>query len=303
MTATRPPVSILIDTDPGIDDVVALSLAARSPELDVAGITTTYGNATLAAATRNASAVLALLEKPIPIYPGSDRPLKRPLVTAPDTHGPTGVGYAPVGGEELVTPNPTVLLDLLEWSEQPVTLVTLGPLTNLAHALSVGPDLVRSRVRRHIGMFGSLHEQGNPNRWADFNAWADPEAVDIVLRAGLPTVMVGLDVTRRMELSAVQVERLGTSSDPLTAWLAKALRFCGLDGCVVHDVLPLGELIEPGLLTLAQVSLAVNLEEGEHRGHTVEDPAGVPTQVALDVDMARMRALLGRVFGEELQSC
>ncbi len=303
MTATRPPVSILIDTDPGIDDVVALSLAARSPELDVAGITTTYGNATLAAATRNARAVLALLEQPIPIYPGSDRPLERPLLTAPETHGPTGVGYAPVGGEELVTPNPTVLLDLLEWSERPVTLVTLGPLTNLAHALSVGPDLVRSRVRRHIGMFGSLHEQGNTNRWADFNAWADPEAVDIVLRAGLPTVMVGLDVTRRMELSAVQVERLGTSSDPLTAWLAKALRFCGLDGCVVHDVLPLGELIEPGLLTLAQVSLAVNLEEGEHRGHTVEDPAGVPTQVALDVDMARMRALLGRVFGEELQSC
>ena len=303
MTASRPPVSILIDTDPGIDDVVALSLAARSPELDVAGITTTYGNATLAAATRNARAVLALLEQPIPIYPGSDRPLERPLLTAPETHGPTGVGYAPVGGEELVTPNPTVLLDLLEWSERPVTLVTLGPLTNLAHALSVGPDLVRSRVRRHIGMFGSLHEQGNTNRWADFNAWADPEAVDIVLRAGLPTVMVGLDVTRRMELSAVQVERLGTSSDPLTAWLAKALRFYGLDGCVVHDVLPLGELIEPGLLTLAQVSLAVNLEEGEHRGHTVEDPAGVPTQVALDVDMARMRALLGRVFGEEFQSC
>ncbi len=312
MTASRPPVSILIDTDPGIDDVVALSLAARSPELDVAGITTTYGNATLAAATRNARAVLALLEKPIPIYPGSERPLERPLVTAPETHGPTGVGYAPVGGEDLVTPNPTVLLDLLEWSERPVTLVTLGPLTNLAHALSVGPDLVRSRVRRHIGMFGSLHEQGNTNRWADFNAWADPEAADIVLRAGLPTVMVGLDVTRRMELSAAQVEHFATSSDPLTAWLAKALRFYvnfhsspqdGLDGCVVHDVLPLGELIEPGLLTLAQVSLAVNLEEGAHRGHTMEDPAGTPNQVALDVDMARMRALLARVFGEELQSC
>ncbi len=301
MTASRPPVSILIDTDPGIDDVVALSLAARSPELHVAGITTTYGNATLAAATRNASAVLALLEKPIPIYPGSDRPLERPLVTAPDTHGPTGVGYAPVGGEELVTPNPTVLLGLLEWSEQPVTLVTLGPLTNLAHALSVGPDLVRSRVRRHIGMFGSLHEQGNTNRWADFNAWADPEAVDIVLRAGLPTVMVGLDVTRRMELSAAQVEHLATSSDPLIAWLAKALRFYGRNGCVVHDVLPLGELIEPDLLTLAQVSLAVNLEEGVHRGHTMESPAGTPSQVALDVDMARMRALLARVFGEELQ--
>jgi len=301
MTASRPPISILIDTDPGIDDVVALSLAARSPELDVAGITTTYGNATLAAATRNARAVLALLEKPIPIFPGSDRPLERPLATAPETHGPTGVGYAPVGGEEVVTPNPTVLLDLLDWSERPVTLVTLGPLTNLAHALSVGPDLVRSRVRRHIGMFGNISERGNTNRWADFNAWADPEAVDIVLRAGLPTIMVGLDVTRRMKLSAAEVEHLSTSSDPLIAWLAKALRFYGLDGCVVHDVLPLGELIQPGLLTLAQLSLAVKLDGGEHRGHTVEDSAGVPTQVALEVDIPPMRALLGRVFGEELQ--
>ena len=301
MTATRPPVPILIDTDPGIDDVVALSLAARSPELDVAGITTTYGNATLAAATRNARAVLALLEKPIPIYPGSDRPLERPLATAPETHGPTGVGYAPVGRDEMVTPNPTVLLDMLEWSERPVTLVTLGPLTNLAHALSVGPDLVRGRVRRHIGMFGSLHEQGNTNRWADFNAWADPEAADIVLRSGLPTVMVGLDVTRRMRLSAAEVEHLSTSSDPLIAWLAKALRFHGPAGCVVHDVLPLGELIEPGLLTLAEVSLAVNLEEDSHRGHTMESPAGTENQVALDVDIARMRALLGRVFGEEFR--
>ena len=309
MTASRPPVSILIDTDPGIDDVVALSLAARSPELDVAGITTTYGNATLAAATRNARAVLALLEQSIPIYPGSDRPLERPLATAPETHGPTGVGYAPVGGEEVVTPNPTVLLDLLEWSERPVTLVTLGPLTNLAHALSVGPDLVRSRVRRHIGMFGNISERGNTNRWADFNAWADPEAVDIVLRAGLPTVMVGLDVTRRMELSAAEVERISMSTDPLASWLGKALKFYvefhrsqeRLDGCVVHDVLPLGELIQPGLLTLAQLSLAVKLDGGEHRGHTVEDSAGVPTQVALEVDIPLMRALLGQVFGEELQ--
>jgi inosine-uridine nucleoside N-ribohydrolase len=309
MTASRPTVPILIDTDPGIDDVVALALAARSPELEVAGITTTYGNTTLAAATRNARSVLAILDSRIPIYPGSDRPLERPLVTAPGTHGPTGVGHAPVGAEEPVTPNPIVMLDLLEWAERPVTLVTLGPLTNLAHALAVGPDLVRAKVRRHVGMFGSVHEQGNTNRWADFNAWADPEAADIVLRAGLETVMVGLDATRRMELSAAEIEHFWTSSDPLIAWLAKALRFYetshtspqdGLDGCVVHDVLPLGELIDPGLLTLAQLSLAVNLGEGEQRGHTAEDPAGAPTQVALDVDIARMRALLGRVFGEEL---
>ena len=219
------------------------------------------------------------------------------------------MGWAPVSTEEPVASNPTVLLDLLEWSEEPVTLVTLGPLTNLAHALSVGPEFVRQRVRRHIGMFGSLREAGNTNRWADFNAWCDPEAADMVLRAELGTEMVGLDVTRRMVLAAAEVQRLAASSDTLTNWLGRALKFyldshrssSGLDGCVVHDVLPLGELIAPGLLTLAELPIDVNLDGGEHRGHTIECADGVRTAVALEADIGRMRQLLVRVFGEEFE--
>jgi inosine-uridine nucleoside N-ribohydrolase len=308
MPASQSGLPTVIDSDPGIDDVVALALAARSPQLEVLAVTTTYGNATLAATTRNARALLELAGRAdIPVRAGAERPLVRELVTAPETHGPTGVGYAPVPEARPVVADPTVLLEVLGSAREPVTLVTLGPLTNLAHALQADAEMVRSRVSRHLGMFGNVHERGNTNRWADFNAWSDPEATGVVLRSGLSTVMVGLDVTRQMTLTGAEVEQLVDSGDPLTAWLGKALRFyvefhCArerLRGCVVNDVLPLGELLSPGLLTLAQLRLDVNLGDGEHRGHTMKSAEGTATQVAVGVDIPTMRELLGRVFTEE----
>jgi inosine-uridine nucleoside N-ribohydrolase len=300
-----PPTRVVIDTDPGIDDVVALALAARSPEFDILALTTSYGNAPLAATTRNARRLLDLVGRPdIPVHPGAERPVMRPLVTAPETHGDTGVGYAPVPEATPVRPNPTVLLDLLRTSSGPVVLVTLGPLTNLAQAVRADPALVGARVATHLGMFGNLHERGNTNRWADFNAWCDPEAVEMVLAADLGTVMVGLDVTRRMTVSARDVDQYVASPDPLVAWLGGALRFYvefhrsqeRLDGCVVNDVLPIGELLRPGLLTLANRRLSVNLEEGEERGRTAEHAIGWSARVALGVDIPAMRELLERVF-------
>lgn len=301
-----PRIPIIIDTDPGIDDVVTLGLAARSPELEVLAVTTTYGNAALPATTRNAREVLRLAGRSdIRVRPGSDRPLVRPLVTAPETHGPSGVGYAPVAGPAPVEADPAVLADELVRAPGPLTLVTLGPLTNLARALDADPALVRRRVRRHLGMFGNIAERGNTNRWADFNAWCDPEAAARILAARLPTLMVGLDVTRRMTLSADEVERVAAVPDPLASWLGQALRFYvefhrrqeRLDGCVVNDVLTVGELLSPGLLSAITLALAVDLDEGEHRGHTRERDDGTQIDVAMRVEVRRMRELLGRVFG------
>src|SRR6185503_2789158 len=213
-SSAQPLNRLVIDTDPGIDDVVTLALAARSPELDIAAITTTYGNATLEATMRNAYDLLRILGRTdIPLHPGADRPLARALVTAPETHGETGVGHAPV--RKVIRPPPLsrmlrdnpALIEALSRAEGPVTLVTLGPLTNLAQALEHDEALVRKRVTRHIGMFGTINAVGNTNRFADFNAWCDPEALDRVLRAGLPTEMVGLDVTRQMVFDADEVER------------------------------------------------------------------------------------------------
>jgi inosine-uridine nucleoside N-ribohydrolase len=299
---------IVIDTDPGIDDLVTLALAARSPSLEIVAVTTTYGNARLEQTTRNAREALRLAGRPdVRVLPGSPCPLGRPLVTAPETHGETGVGHAAVPPPQPTdgSANPQVLIDVLRLVDRPIVLVTLGPLTNLAHALDADPRLVRDRVSHHIGMFGNLRERGNTNRWADFNAWCDPEAVQRVLAAQLDTLMVGLDVTRRMVLTATEVNRLTNSADPLVSWLGQALRFYvefhvleeRLNGCVVNDVLTIGELLAPGLLTPQHVPLRVDLDGGDHRGHTREDPRGQRTAVAVQVDVAEMRRLLEPVFG------
>ena len=302
---TPVPPRTVIDTDAGIDDVVALALAARSREIDLLAITTSYGNATLGATTRNAREILRLVDCSIAVLPGSDRPLVRPLVTAPETHGESGVGYAPVPSERAGdgVPDPEILLSVLSETAEPVTLVTLGPLTNLAHALTRDARLVRRRVARHLGMFGNMHERGNTNRWADFNAWCDPEAANIVIRAALPTEMVGLDVTRRMTLTAAHVRSLADSTHRLVRWLGRALWFYvefhrqqeRLDGCVVNDVLPIGELIAPGLLGWRTFPLTIDLDDGAHRGHTRERDDGTPTPVAMEVDVAGMRDLLKRI--------
>lgn len=302
---------VVIDTDPGIDDVVTLVLAARSPEIEVRAVTTTYGNAPLALTTRNARHVLALCGRSdVPVNAGADRPLERALVTAPETHGESGVGYAAVPDQATseatsVTPNPTVLLDVLRAQPEPVTLVTMGPLTNLAHALRADRSTVHAVVQRHIGMFGNLHERGNTNRWADFNAWCDPEAVVEVFRNGPRCEMVGLDVTRRMILTRGEVERLASSADPVVRWLKDALRFYvdfhrgeeRLDGCVVNDVLTVGELLHPTLLDFQTLGLKIVTRDDEERGRTVESAEGDQVRVALDIDVPTMHRLLDRVFG------
>jgi inosine-uridine nucleoside N-ribohydrolase len=292
------PRRVIIDTDPGIDDVVTLALAARSPEINLVAVTTTYGNATLALSTRNAGVVLRLAGRPdVPVLPGADRPLSRPLITAPEIHGPSGVGYAPVDPMVPSSPVPRrgVLLDILDAVPPPVTLVTIGPLTNLASALNWNPALVLDRVRDHIGMFGTIRQRGNVNRWADFNAWSDPEAADIVVRGELPTRMVGLDVTRQMTLAAAEVAALTESSSELARWLAKAMEFRG-DACILNDVLPIAEIVTPGVLGFERMGIQVNLDESERRGHTKEGASG-PIQVATSVDTTRIRQLLSRVFG------
>jgi purine nucleosidase len=298
-------IPVVIDTDPGIDDLVALALALRSLELHIVALTTTYGNTTLERTTRNARDLLSRMARPdVPLFPGADRPLQRPLVTAPETHGVSGIGYATASEVVSVQPDPHALLRALDASAAPVVLLTLGPLTNLALALKADPNRVRTRVRRHLGMFGSLHERGNASRWADFNAWSDPEAVDQVLRAQLGTVMVGLDVTRQMTCTAADVAAFCSDGDSLTRWLGQALQFYvefhrvqeRLDGCVVNDVLPVGQVLAPSLLTLAERRLCVDLGEGDERGRTAERPNGARVQAALGVDVPQMRSLLSRVF-------
>ncbi len=304
-----PTTPVVIDCDPGIDDAVALALAARSPELDIRAVTTTYGNAALPVTTRNAVAVLTLFDRPdIHVAPGADRPLERPLADSLTTHGPSGVGYAPVDTPAACDSNPLALLDVLAGTSDRITLVTMGPLTNLAHALGRDASLVRQKVVRHIGMFGTIEERGSADHLADFNAWSDPEAAAAVLSSSLATEMVGLDVTRRMMLAPVEVERIENAANEEVAWLGSALRYHvethrrtrDIEGCIVNDTVPIAEVIDPGLLGFRVMRIGVDLDESDRRGHTVVRPDGSPTAVALEVAISRIRSLLVRVFGDRI---
>jgi inosine-uridine nucleoside N-ribohydrolase len=298
--AHRSLLPVIIDTDPGIDDTLALLLALRSPELDVRGISVTYGNTVVENAHRNALEILRRTGRRLPVAIGARRPLKRGLAVALETHGPSGLGYAavPPAGSALDFVKP--LDRLLADQPEPVTLVTLGPLTSLALALRREPEMVRAKVARHIAMVGAFGAPGNTTPFSEFNAWCDPEALAQVLAAQLPSELVGLDVTRKVVVTAKEVDRLTNSDDPDAQWLGEALRFYvdfhrmyeELEGCVVNDVLPIAALIRPECLVYRPLLVRVDLEDGDHRGHTRIDPDGQRAQVASDVRLGPVRALL-----------
>ena len=289
---------IIIDTDPGIDDCLALLLALNSPELDVRGISISYGNTVVEHAYRNAVEILRKVKHPlrVPLAIGARRPLKRQLQVADDTHGPSGLGYADVPPAGVILDYVRTLERLLAAQTEPVTLVTLGPVTSLALVLRANPGLVRDKVSRHIAMIGNIEAAGNTTRFSEFNAWCDPEALATVLAAEIPTEMIGLDVTRKLVIKGNEVERLAQHSP----WLHDALRFYvefhkkheGLDGAVINDVLAIAYLIQPDVLTFSDLRLAVSLDDGQSRGRTKLDPKGSFTRVAMDVHPPPVRRLL-----------
>src|SRR5436189_9165 len=194
--------------------MLALFLALASPELDVRGVTVSYGNTVVENAYRNAVEIMRRAGKRLTLGVGARRPLKRPLATAHETHGDSGLGYAALPPAGVILDFVKSLERLLADQRQPVTLVTLGPMTSLALALRSDPDLVRAKVARHVAMIGNIAAQGNTTRYAEFNAWCDPEALDLVLKAELPTEMVGLDVTRQALLAPQEIPRLRTGGAP-----------------------------------------------------------------------------------------
>jgi len=294
-----PPIPVVIDTDPGIDDCLALLLALASPELDVRGIVVSYGNTTLEHAYRNAVEILRRAGARVPLGVGARRPLRRPLAVALETHGESGLGYAVLPPAGTVLDFATSLERLLETQPEPVTLLTLGPVSGLAKALRRDAALVRAKVGRHVAMIGNLEAPGNTTPYSEFNAWCDPEALDRVLRAELPTELIGLDVTRQIVLTAAEITALAAAG-PAARWLHDALRFYlefhrqyeGLEGCVVNDVLPIAALIDPAVLTLAPLRVGVRLTDGDERGRTVVDAEGSRVRVATAVRPEPVRELL-----------
>jgi inosine-uridine nucleoside N-ribohydrolase len=300
-TTPHSPLPVIIDTDPGIDDCLALLLALNSPELDVRAISISYGNTTVENAYRNAVEIVRKVKRRVPLGIGARRPLKRQLAVAADTHGPSGLGYADLPPAGVILDYVRPLERMLESQAEPVTLVTLGPLTSLALVLRANPTLVRERVSRHVAMIGTIEATGTQTRFSEFNAWCDPEALAAVLGAEIPTEMIGLDVTRKVVLKASEIARLADTSP----WLHDALRFYlefhrkeeGLEGAIINDVLAVAHLLQPGLITFSDLRLTVDLEDGQTRGRTKLNPKGSFARVAMEVHPPPVRRLLfERVF-------
>jgi purine nucleosidase len=305
---------IIIDTDPGQDDAVAILLALASPELDILGITAVAGNVPLKLTERNARRICELAGKlDTKVYAGAVRPLVRKLETAENVHGKSGLD-----GPDL--PEPTMPLQeqhavdfivetLMKEESGAVTLCPLGPLTNIALALIREPRIA-PRIGQIVLMGGGFFEGGNVTPAAEFNIYVDPQAADVVFRAGVPIVMMPLDVTHKALTSAKRVaafRNLGTRVGVATAEMLEFFeRFdehkYGTDGGPLHDPCVIAYLIEPELFKGRKCNVAIETTSELTMGMTVIDWWGVTARpknatVMRDVDHERFFALLVERLG------
>jgi pyrimidine-specific ribonucleoside hydrolase len=306
------PVPLVIDTDPGIDDALAILLALASPEVDLRLVTTVHGNVDLAQTTDNALRVLHLAGRSdVPVAAGAAESLvHRQPERAGHVHGVAGLGgveLPPSPATVDARPAVVALADLLTTSPEPVTVAAIGPLTNIALLLRVFPAAA-ARIGRLVVMGGSAGRGGNVTAAAEFNVWADPEAAQAVFASALPTVMVGLDVTLPTVLGDDGIGRfaaagpIGTRAAAILArYVDHARSAYGTAGVVVHDALALTEAIVPGTLGTVRRDVVVDTGPGAGRGQILVDRRAVSTapaavDVAETVDSpAAVEFLVGRL--------
>ena len=309
---------VIIDTDPGVDDALAILLALRSPELEVVAITTVCGNVPVEQATQNLFRVLGLVKPPagLLIGQGAARPLCQPLETATHVHGADGLGELdgfrdqdgnpryprPRLPRALPTPQ-EVWERCLQRYPGELTLITLGPLTNLALALEADPVLLR-QLRLVISMAGAISVPGNVTPEAEFNIFVDPHAAQRVFKSGLSMTLVPLDVTTKVALSRKEIQALAAGgSDPVLRFVADATRQAlsyaerveGAPLFHLHDPLAVAVALDPTLVQTIPLSIEVETGDQSTMGRTRTDrrslrgseKASPNIQAALTVDAAR----------------
>jgi purine nucleosidase len=271
--------SILIDTDPGVDDAVAILLALASPELRVEGIVAVAGNLPLAVTESNARAICELTGRSdIPVYAGCARPITRPPITAEHFHGETGLG-------PLVVPPPAMALrpehgvdatiDLIRRAApKSVTWCALGPLTNIAMALIMAPDIA-ARVGELVLMGGASRALGNTTPAAEFNIHADPHAAQVVFESGVPITMIPLDVTHQVRSTPERIARVRALGTPVAAAVAQLLSPSGTEPSALHDPCVIAYLLVPELFAGSRVNVAIECESALTLGMSVVDWRGV----------------------------
>jgi inosine-uridine nucleoside N-ribohydrolase len=308
MSPTRP---VILDVDPGHDDAVAIMLACGAPALDLLAVTTVAGNAPLEKTTRNALRVLSLIgHTDVPVAAGASTPLHRPLHTAEDIHGESGLDGPKIPDPSFEPDERTatdLIADTLREAPEPVTLIPTGPLTNVATFLREHPEL-KDRVA-HISLMGGSIGLGNTTPAAEFNVYVDPEAAREVFESGLPITMSGLDVTHQAGAGPAERENL-RSLGPIGAVVAELLEFFagtyervyGFGAPPLHDAVAVATVMELGLLQTRPMRVDVECESELTRGESVCDFYGVTgkppnAEVGVELDREGFFDLLYRVLG------
>ena len=303
---------MILDVDPGHDDAVALMLACGHPDLDLLAVTTVAGNVPIEKTTRNALRVLALVGRhDVPVGVGASGPLKRPLHTAEDIHGESGLD----GPEELPDADfgpdergaVELISETLRASREPVTLVPVGPLTNIALLLREHPDL-KDRIAR-VSLMGGSIGLGNTTPAAEFNIYVDPEAASEVFESGLPITMSGLDVTHLADVGPEERKLLratgrvgGVVAGFLDYFAANYENTFGFDDPPLHDPVAVAAVLEPGLLKTRPMRVDVECGSELTRGETVCDFHGVTgkrpnADVGVELDREAFFGLLYEALG------
>ena len=319
--------AVAIDTDPGIDDALALMLALRSPELSVELITTVAGNVPVRQGTDNARRLLTLIgpEAFPPLAMGAATPLKRRLHTARNVHGSDGLGGMstmrtpagaprfPMAGARAMRDAAGRLAELAQRRGRALTIVAIGPLTNIATAIRHDPAAMR-RIRRLVIMGGVVRGAGNVTPCAEFNIFVDPDAAQEVIASGIPITLVPLDATRQVRLTRDFLRRhLGASRQPWSVALRALTRDllsggAGREGFPMHDPLAVASVIEPALLRTESLPLRVETRGADTLGMTAADlretvraePGWHRVDVATGVDAgAALDLLAERVLGPD----
>lgn len=285
MSAT--PRLVILDTDPGVDDALALLYLRARPDLKLLAITTVFGNADVETTTRNALWLRARLGLTAPVHRGAEAPLSRPRGPSPvHVHGENGLGDIELSGAPLPPPDAGAaharIVELVRAHPGALTLVAIGPLTNLALALRAAPDI--AGLVAGVTIMGGAFAHGNVTPHAEANLHNDPEAAAEVLAAPWPVTLVPLDATRPCVLSTADARAAGDFVEAMTRGYAAAYaRHEGLDGCVLHDVAALVSLTEPELFTSRTAPVSV-VTQGERSGQTRWAEAGPPVRARLDAD-------------------
>lgn len=300
---------IILDCDPGHDDALALTMAVASPKIELLAVTTSAGNQTPDKTLNNAMRMLTLLHREdIPVAQGNQTPLVKPLETAPEVHGKTGLDGADLPEPDFAVqeiPAIELITKTLRESSDKVTLVVTGPMTNAALFLRVYPDLAKEKIDQIVFMGGAMG-LGNWRPSVEFNIFVDPEAAKIVMNFGIPLVMAPLNVTHKAQILKNEIEEIGKINNPVAHAFYGLLNFFEqyhenpkweLKGAPLHDPCTIAWLIDPEMFETDWMNVDVETQGDLTRGETVCDYyllTGKPanTEVLLGIDREKFIKLI-----------